>query len=146
MSRRSRAREVALQALHQLEFNEPVDAAAGAQRRLGFLRGRLRSPALVEFAESLVAGVRSHLAALDTTLDALSSNWRVSRMAATDRTVLRLAAYELLHTDTPGPVVVDEAIELARRYGSAASPRFVAGLLGGMLAERSPPSRPAQES
>lgn len=146
MSRRSRAREVALQALHQLEFNEPVDAAAGAQRRLGFLRGRLRSPALVEFAESLVAGVRGHLAALDTTLDALSSNWRVSRMAATDRTVLRLAAYELLHTDTPGPVVVDEAIELARRYGSAASPRFVAGLLGGMLAERSPPSRPALET
>jgi transcription termination factor NusB len=43
-------------------------------------------------------------------------------------------------------VVVDEAIELARRYGSAASPRFVAGLLGGMLAERSPPSRPAQET
>ena len=89
MSRRSRAREVALQTLHQLEFNEPVDAAAGERRRLGFLRGRLRSPALVDFAESLVAGVRGHIAALDTTLDALSSNWRVSRMAATLRMARR---------------------------------------------------------
>lgn len=146
MSRRSRAREVALQALHQLEFNEPPDAAAGDARRHGFLRGRLRSPELVDFAASLVAGVRTHRDALDAALDALSSNWRVSRMAATDRTVLRLAAYELFHTDTPGPVVVDEAIELARRYGSAASPRFVAGLLGGMLAGRASPDGDQQET
>jgi len=146
MSRRSRAREVALQALHQLEFNEPADPAAGERRRRGFLLGRLRSPALAEFADSLVAGVRSHLAALDAALDARSANWRVSRMAATDRTVLRIAAYELLHTDTPGPVVVDEAIELSRRYGSAASPRFVAGLLGEMLAGLTPRNLDAPEA
>lgn len=128
---------MALQALHQLEFNEPADREAGDQRRRGFLRGRLRSPALVGFAESLVAGVRAHRDAIDALLDARSANWRVARMAATDRTVLRIAAYELVHTDTPGAVVVDEAIELARRYGSAASPRFVAGLLGAILADRS---------
>jgi N utilization substance protein B len=139
MSRRSRAREVALQALHQLEFNEPADRGAGDRRRDGFLRGRLRSPVLVDFAAALVAGVRDHRAALDAAIDARSANWRVSRMAATDRTVLRIAAYELLHTDTPDAVVVDEAIELARRYGSAASPRFVAGLLGGMVAARTVP-------
>jgi transcription antitermination protein NusB len=56
-------------------------------------------------------------------------------MAATDRTVLRIAAYELLHTAVPGAVVVDEAIELARRYGTEQSPRFVAGLLGRLLAD-----------
>ena len=56
-------------------------------------------------------------------------------MAATDRTVLRIAAYELLHTYTPPPVVADEAIELARRYGSEASPRFVAGILGRLVAD-----------
>jgi N utilization substance protein B len=55
-------------------------------------------------------------------------------MAATDRAVLRIAVFELRHTDTPGPVVVDEAIELARRYGNEASPRFVAGILGSLLA------------
>jgi N utilization substance protein B len=57
-------------------------------------------------------------------------------MAATDRAILRIAVFELLHTDVPGPVAVNEAIELARRYGTEASPRFVAGILGRILAER----------
>jgi N utilization substance protein B len=64
-------------------------------------------------------------------------------MAATDRAVLRIAAFELLHTDTPGPVVIDEAIELARRYGGESSPTFVAGILGGILADRDGRPRPA---
>lgn len=132
MPRRSRAREVALQMLHEMEFNPGPDATDRAR----FLKGRLHSGPLVAFAESLIAGVRRDRDALDARLDAQSAHWRVSRMAATDRTVLRIALHELLHTDTPGPVVVDEAIELARRYGSEASPRFVAGILGGLLAER----------
>ena len=65
-----------------------------------------------------------------------STNWRLSRMAATDRAVLRIALFELLHTDVPGPVAVDEAIQLARRYGSEASSRFVSGILGKLLADR----------
>lgn len=132
MPRRSRAREAALQVLHEIEFN-PGSAAADHGR---FLKGRLHSGPLVAFAESLVEGVRRDREALDARLDAQSANWRVSRMAATDRTVLRIALHELLHTDTPGPVVVDEAIDLARRYGSEASARFVAGILGGLLAAR----------
>jgi N utilization substance protein B len=140
MARRSRAREVALQALHQLEFNAPPATAGEAVAALGrslrgFVRGRLRSTVLSDFAENLVAGVRRSRADLDRLLDARSANWRVSRMAATDRTVLRIAVYELLLGDTPGPVVVDEAIELAKRYGSASSPRFIAGILGGLLAD-----------
>jgi N utilization substance protein B len=83
-----------------------------------------------------VEGVQAEQAALDAELDSRSQNWRVARMAATDRAVLRLAAFELLHTDVPGPVAVNEAIELARRYGTEASPRFVAGILGKLLAER----------
>ena len=132
MPHRSRAREVALQALHHMEFNP--EAEAGDRAR--FLKGRLHSGALVAFAESLIDGVSRDRVALDARLDAQSANWRVSRMAATDRNVLRIALHELLHTDTPGPAVVDEAMELARRYGSAASSRFVAGILGGLLAER----------
>ena len=132
MPRRSRAREVALQSLHHMEFNAEAEAADRAR----FLKGRLHSGTLVAFAESLIDGVSRHRGDLDARLDARSEHWRVSRMAATDRNVLRLALHELLHTDTPGPVVVDEAIELARRYGSATSPRFVAGILGGLLAER----------
>jgi len=89
----------------------------------------------VEFADALVAGVLERQVEIDATLEASSQNWRLSRMAATDRTVLRIAAYELFHTDTPPPVVADEAIELARRYGSEASPRFVAGILGRLVAD-----------
>jgi N utilization substance protein B len=132
MPRRSRAREVALQALHHMEFNPESEQGDRAR----FLKGRLHSGSLVAFAESLIDGVSRDRAALDARLDAQSTNWRVSRMAATDRNVLRIALHELLHTDTPGPVVVDEAIELARRYGSEASARFVAGILGGLLAAR----------
>jgi N utilization substance protein B len=132
MPRRSRAREVALQMLHEMEFNP----GPGATDRARFLKGRLHSGPLVAFAESLIDGVCRDRDAIDAWLDAQSAHWRVARMAATDRIVLRIALHELLHTDTPGPVVVDEAIELARRYGSEASPRFVAGILGGLLAER----------
>jgi N utilization substance protein B len=133
MPRRSRAREAALQVLHELEFNPGADVQ-DRDRHRRFIKGRLHSGSLVAFAESLVDGVSRDRAALDARLDAQSANWRVSRMAATDRIVLRIALHELLRTDTPGPVVVDEAIELARRYGSEASPRFVAGVLGGLLA------------
>jgi|APCry1669189034_1035192.scaffolds.fasta_scaffold66347_1 N utilization substance protein B len=132
MPRRSRAREVALQSLYQREVN-PGTAPADLER---FLNGRLRMPPLVDFAREIIAGVERHRVELDAMLDARSDHWRVSRMAATDRGVLRIALYELLHTDVPGPVAVDEAIELARRYGTDASARFVAGILGRVLAER----------
>ncbi len=72
----------------------------------------------------------AHLAEIDPRLAEAAENWRVPRMAAVDRNALRLAAYELLFVpDTPHRVVLDEAIELARRYGSADSPAFVNGVL-----------------
>src|SRR5262249_36677198 len=73
--------------------------------------------------------VVAHLADIDEALTAAAENWRLPRMAAVDRNVLRLAAYELRHaTETPPNVVFDEAIKLARRYGSADSPAFVNGV------------------
>jgi len=138
MMRRSRAREVALQALYQAEVNP----GTAHRDRARFLKGRLRSGALVAFAESLIDGVGRHREAIDAVLEDRSRNWRVARMAATDRAVLRIAVFEMRHTDTPGPVVVDEAIELARRYGNEASPRFVAGILGSLLATASPAADP----
>ena len=136
MSSRSRAREVALQSLYQLDLGRVVkpdgDKLAAIHR---FNRGRLRSGPLVSFADALVAGVLAQQDGIDAALEARSENWRLSRMAATDRTVLRIATYELFHTDTPPPVVADEAIELARRYGSAHSPRFVAGILGRLVTD-----------
>ena len=88
---------------------------------------------LVAFARSLIDGVRQHRESLDRELEKTSRNWRLSRMASTDRNVLRLGAYELLHTDAPGRVVINEAIELARRYGSDNSASFVNGMLDKLM-------------
>lgn len=133
MSTRRRGREVALQILYQTDLNP--DAARVDHRP--FLRARLRLPSLVGFAEGLVEGVTEHRGRIDKLLDERSEHWRISRMAATDRAVLRLAVYELAVSETPGPVIVDEAIELARRYGGGGSPSFVGGILGRCFNDRS---------
>ena len=128
MSRRSRAREVAFQVLYQDDLNPGGDPAARDQ----FLRRRLDDD-LYEFARELVAGVRRNRAEIDARLSETAANWTLTRMAATDRNVLRLGAYELLHTDTPERVAVDEAIELAKRYGTARSSQFVNGILDRLM-------------
>jgi N utilization substance protein B len=127
MTRRSRAREVALQLLFQHDHN-PGIARAAIER---FVQDRLRGePALIPFCLSLYDGVLAHRAEIDQRLSESADNWRLPRMAAVDRNVLRLGAYELTCTpETPPAVAFDEAIELARRYGSADSPAFVNGVL-----------------
>jgi N utilization substance protein B len=81
------------------------------------------------FAKALVFGTVRCRDELDALMAAHAQHWRVSRMAAVDRNILRLACYELTHTDTPASVILDEAIELARRFGSEPSPAFVNGVL-----------------
>ena len=87
------------------------------------------------FAWELIAEVCARGERLDELIGARARNWRVSRMAAVDRNILRLGAYELAHTDTPAAVVMDEAVELARRFGSDASPAFVNGILDALAHE-----------
>ena len=131
MPRRSRAREVAFQLLYRDDLN-PTEDTSGDR---SLLETRLGSPRLVEFASEIVAGVRSHRAALDEAIQQAAQNWELHRMAATDRSVLRLGAYELLHTDTPGPAAINEAVELAKRYGTAQSAGFVNGILDCLMRE-----------
>ncbi len=126
MMRRSRAREVALQLLVQRDLNPGVGREAVAD----FVRDRLRDPALEPFGLGLYDGVVAHADDIDRRLTAAADNWRLQRMALVDRNVLRLGGYELLFTpETPAAVVLDEAVELARRFGSADSPAFVNGVL-----------------
>jgi N utilization substance protein B len=126
LRKRSRAREVALQLLFQHDLNTGV-ARPAIER---FVRERLRETELESYALGLFDGVLAHRAALDECLGRAAENWRVSRMAVVDRNILRLGSYELLHgTAAPVRVILDEAIELARRYGSADSPAFVNGIL-----------------
>jgi N utilization substance protein B len=126
LRKRSRAREVALQLLFQHDLNTGVDRPAIER----FVHERLRERELESYSLGLFDGVRAHIGSLDDSIGRAAENWRVARMAVVDRNVLRLGCYELRHsTETPVPVVLDEAIELARRYGSADSPAFVNGIL-----------------
>ena len=130
MSRRSRAREIALQLLYQ----EDLNADQAEDVRLSFLHGRLQyNRKLIEFATSLLDGVQQNREAIDRALELTARNWRLSRMAATDRNVLRLGAYEILFGDTPDRVAVNEAIELAKRYGTNNSAQFVNGVLDRLM-------------
>lgn len=130
MSRRSRAREIVLQILYQDDVNpgQPADI------RQRFLNSRLgHDRTLVEFAESLLAGIQAHREALDQHLEQTAQNWKLSRMTVTDRNVLRLGAYEILLTDIPDRVAINEAINLAKRYGTRNSAQFINGILDRLM-------------
>lgn len=131
---RRQAREAALQLLYRRDVGGlTVDAAlAGYWDGVGdYWEGDGAPPdaEVVAFAEALFRGTVEAESAIDPRITAASSNWRIERMAVVDRLVLRLAVYELQHGDVPAAVVIDEAIELARRYGGDDSARFVNGVL-----------------
>ncbi|MFT7580417.1 MAG: N utilization substance protein B [Myxococcota bacterium] len=137
---RRKAREVAIQTLFSMEF---ADAAVDdAVRHMRHLSGEPLSddPDLAQlvqvtadslaFAERLVRGVISNRDALDAVIGQCSTNWKVPRMALVDRNILRLAAYELRFVDEiPPKVTMNEAIEIAKRYGTAESSAFINGII-----------------
>ncbi len=100
-----------------------------------FLENRLLSAELKEFARSLVAGVRRNRSELDQVLAQTADHWSLGRMAATDRNVLRLGAYEILYSETPDRVAINEAVELAKRFGTKQSAQFVNGILDRLLTD-----------
>jgi N utilization substance protein B len=126
MARRSRAREVALQLLYEVDRNP----GSPLEREREFVEKRLRGSSLRQFALDLVAGVRTKLDSIDSVIQQVAQNWTLGRMTPIDRSILRLATYEILfQPDTPPKVAIDEAIELAKRFGTSESARFVNGLL-----------------
>lgn len=133
MSRRSRAREVVLQLLYRDDLNDDRSLASDDE----FLRERLEGdPGLVDFAWDLLRGVRSRRTDVDTALTQVAANWSLHRMAATDRNALRIGAYEILYGDTPDRVAVNEAVELAKRFGTQQSAPFVNGVLDRVMHDR----------
>jgi len=129
MSRRNRAREVALQIL----FEDDVNPRDSVRELRQFVANRLRSPELEKFAITLIQGVRRNQGELDELLDKTAENWSLARMASTDRNVLRLGAFEILFAETPERVAINEAVDLAKRFGSANSAPFVNGILDKLL-------------
>jgi len=123
---RSRCREWALQVLYLAEFSGEPDAHQITHFWAYFQKGG-KSPA---YLEELVLGVAAHQAELDALISRYSEHWRLERMVAVDRNLLRLAAYELLcQPKIPVKVVINEAVELAKKYGTEWSGAFVNGLL-----------------
>ena len=130
MSRRSRAREIVLQILFQDDLN--ADSPESVQKR--FMAGRLKGDIqLIEFAHELLEGVRQYRDEMDQRLAKAAENWKLTRMANIDRNVLRIGAYEVLYADTPDRVAINEAINLAKRYGSNNSSQFVNGILDRLM-------------
>lgn len=129
MQRPTLAREVALQMLFQLDLNP--DVTGDDVRRM--IAQSLRDRQLREFAWRLVSGVMECRGELDDRIQAAAENWTVERMTVTDRNALRIGTFELCYCDTPPRVAIDEAIELAKKFGTQHSSQFVNGLLDRIL-------------
>ena len=144
MKKRTRARELALQFLYQLDLRGP-DLLSEAK---GFFRAEEEDKSAREFALQLVEGVAEHKDELDQEIRGVAQNWEIARMAVIDRNVLRMAAFELLHcADIPPKVAINEAIELGKRYSTQNSGAFINGILD-KIKERARPAsgaRPAAE-
>lgn len=142
-NRRHQAREVALQMLYQKDLNP--EAASDEIREQ--VQEALTDEPLSRFAWSLFTGVMESRTVIDKKIDAVAANWSVSRMPATDRNAIRIGAFELLYTDTPPGVVIDEALELAKSFGGANSVAFVNGILDRLIPEekRKPRSEPVRD-
>jgi len=129
---RRRAREIALQVLYQRELN-----SLEVEEALNLFRNNFEVwKGAMDFSERLVKGVEEHQEDLDRVIEHYSSNWKVDRMAHVDRTILRIATYELLYcNDIPPRVAINEAIDIGKKYGSEDSGAFINGILDKVRSE-----------
>lgn len=135
MSNRRLARECALQALYYADSlkdmpqEDVLDYAADYRKELG---------EYFPFCEELIKGALTHLKEIDVMVSSYAKNWTIGRMSAVDRSILRMATYELVFSPekTPVPAIIDEAIELAKKYSTENSSKFINGLLDQLKKER----------
>lgn len=140
MNLRQESRDYALKFLFQTDFNEEELEQAWADFWVGKRAGRR----VKVFARELVDGVLDHLEDIDLSLQDVSDNWQLHRMAALDRNIMRMAVYEMtFRSDIPPVVSIHEAIRLANEYGAPESGKFVNGILDRMLKNLNRPARAA---
>jgi N utilization substance protein B len=138
MGRRRKAREVALQFLYQLDLRGDDDPELHAAE---FWARHPVDRETREFAEALVRGVKRDQAKTDELIEHYAEHWQLDRMAVVDRNILRLAIYEILGGDNvPGKVAINEAIEIAKKFGTEESSRFINGILDRIYKELRPAS------
>ena len=131
MSSRRRSREHALQILYQWDMRnkQPIDDSINAFYSSLYSEESPVRPERDPFLEDLVRGTVDKSGEIDALISSHAEHWRIERMPAVDRNILRLAIFELRHTATPPAVVIDEALELARRFSNEESVHFVNGVL-----------------
>lgn len=129
MKTRRRSREMALQVLFQHDVGRLPVAEALAHAR-GSSAG-----ADWTMVEALCAGTARHIKDLDRTIERHLSGWTLDRLASADRVILRMALYEIRYLGTPPGAAISEAVELAKRYGTGTSGKFVNGVLGAIVRE-----------
>ena len=135
MKSRRLARECALQSLYYADSLKSLgdttvdDYTAAFKKELGDV---------FDFCQELVSGTEKHLPEIDKIVSSYAKNWTVARMSAVDRAILRMATYEMVFSDehTPVPAIIDEAIELAKKYSTENSSKFINGLLDQLKKER----------
>jgi N utilization substance protein B len=126
MGKRRKARESTLQILFQLEFNDRELEGVFES----FWQEKKTSKEIKEYCRWLVTGIVSHRERIDRLIQSVSENWRIDRMALVDRNVLRIAVFELLFEEKIAPaIVIDEAIEISKKYSSEDAATFVNGIL-----------------
>lgn len=132
MGKRREAREAAVQHL----FARELQGKLGGEEDEAFWSLHMARPAAKSMAEELVRGVLEHREEIDRIIQNAVENYRLERLANVDRNVLRLAVYELLRApDVPAPVVINEAIEIAKKFGASESSSFVNGILDRIATE-----------
>lgn len=125
MGYRRKAREFALQMLYQIDINNDFEYLL-----TGFWSNKKVSDDVRKFADNIVEGVIKSLSTIDNIITLSAENWSVDRMPVVDRNILRMAAYELLSIkDIPVKVTINEAIEIAKRFGGEDSSSFINGIL-----------------
>jgi transcription antitermination protein NusB len=133
MGPRRKAREYALQMLFQWDITHDAIEQIVATF---FQNQPEESTAIVDFARSLVVGTVEHVEEIDRMIQRHAEHWRLDRMAVVDRNLLRLATQEFLHdSGTPKTVIINEAIEIARRFSTQESPQFINGILDSIKKE-----------
>ncbi len=135
MGKRRLSRELVIQFLYLIEMNE---GKIPDQLKL-FWENHSAAEDVQSFSEDILQDIFDHKEAIDARLEKYSDNWTLSRMAVIDRNLLRMAASEILYSKTvPPKVAIDEAVEIAKRFGSEDSPNFINGILDRILKEMNP--------
>ena len=126
MRKRSKARESVLQILYQIDItNDSIDAVMNQ-----YWQNRDRNPEVIDFANEIIRGTIEYLSEIDAIITQHSENWEISKMPIIDRNILRFAIYEILYVDDiPPKVTIDEAVELANKFSTPHSGKFINGVL-----------------